>query len=349
MERRTLLKAGLVAPAAAVLPGTVSPAEAAPRVSTTLTHGLDTPWNIAFLPTGDALVTQRDSGLITRVSRHGGRTTVGHVPGVEADGEGGLLGLALHPNFSSNRLGLHLLTSARRQPDRAGALQRRPARRCAGDPDRHPQEQPSTTAAAWRSGRTGCSTPASGTARSRRTRQNRNSLGRQDPPDHDERRRGAGQPVRQPRSGPTATATPRGSRSAPTGGSGPASSAQNTYDELNQIVKGANYGWPRVEGERRPRRLPRPAHPVVHRPVLAERHRRAARPRLARRPARRVPVVGAAQRPQPGQKTRYFFQRFGRIRAVAAAPDGSLWIGTSNRDGRGTPAGADDRIIRILL
>ena len=88
---------------------------------------------------------------------------------------------------------------------------------------------------------------------------------------------------------------------------------------------------------------------MVHRRVLAERHRGAARP--GRLGALRgqclwsVPLSG----PDKGQKTRYFFQEFGRIRAVAAAPDGSLWIGTSNRDGRGTPDGTDDKILRIVF
>ena len=39
--------------------------------------------------------------------------------------------------------------------------------------------------------------------------------------------------------------------------------------------------------------------------------------------------------------------QYGRIRDVAEGPDGNLYFSTSNRDGRGTPAGDDDRIIRL--
>ena len=47
----------------------------------------------------------------------------------------------------------------------------------------------------------------------------------------------------------------------------------------------------------------------------------------------RIPLRGASL----GKPTRMLAGRYGRIRTVAAAPDGTLWVATSNRDGRGSP------------
>jgi hypothetical protein len=66
--------------------------------------GLEAPWGLAFLPDGDALVSERDSGRILQVGPGTEPRVVGTVPGVDAGGEGGLLGLAVSPEFASDRL-----------------------------------------------------------------------------------------------------------------------------------------------------------------------------------------------------------------------------------------------------
>jgi glucose/arabinose dehydrogenase len=50
-----------------------------------------------------------------------------------------------------------------------------------------------------------------------------------------------------------------------------------------------------------------------------------------------------------GQPEAFFTGDYGRLRTVEAAPDGSLWLTTSNTDGRGAPAENDDRILRLTL
>ena len=68
----------------------------------------------------------------------------------------------------------------------------------------------------------------------------------------------------------------------------------------------------------------------------------------ARSPASALYLVNLEGRREKRIK-RFFHNDFGRIRTVQKAPDGSLWITTSNRDGRGNPARIDDRVIRIRL
>lgn len=70
----------------------------------TVVQGLERPWSIAFLPGGDMLVTELPGRL--RIVREGGllEEPVAGVPEVLAEGQGGLLDVILHPDFSSNRL-----------------------------------------------------------------------------------------------------------------------------------------------------------------------------------------------------------------------------------------------------
>src|SRR5690606_21601409 len=69
----------------------------------TLAEGLRVPWGIAFLPDGDALVTERNSARVVRVGGDGRVTEAGVIEGVRARGEGGLLGIAVSPRFEQDR------------------------------------------------------------------------------------------------------------------------------------------------------------------------------------------------------------------------------------------------------
>ncbi|WP_018140598.1 PQQ-dependent sugar dehydrogenase [Thioalkalivibrio sp. ALJ7] len=63
--------------------------------------GLEHPWSVAFLPGGGYLVTER-GGTLKQIDRSGNAREVEGVPDVVASGQGGLLDVALHPDFRDN-------------------------------------------------------------------------------------------------------------------------------------------------------------------------------------------------------------------------------------------------------
>jgi len=90
--------------AATTTTGTPATADLVPGAVTDLATGLDVPWGLAFLPDGSALVSERDSARVLHVPAGGGDAReVGVVPGVEPAGEGGLLGLAVSGSFATDR------------------------------------------------------------------------------------------------------------------------------------------------------------------------------------------------------------------------------------------------------
>lgn len=123
---------------------------------------------------------------------------------------------------------------------------------------------------------------------------------------------------------------------------------QNTWDELNVITPGGNYGWPIVEGvggnaefiDPVQQWTPDQASPsgiaVIGGTVFIA--------NLRGQTLRAVPVA------EPGTSTDYYAGTYGRIRHVSEAPDGSLWILTSNTDGQGSgPRDGDDRLLAVPL
>jgi glucose/arabinose dehydrogenase len=127
-------------------------------------------------------------------------------------------------------------------------------------------------------------------------------------------------------------------------------------DEVNRIVPNGNYGWPTVTGQAHD---PRFVDPIVVRPTAVASWSGAAVVHGG------VPewdgdLLVAALRGTRlyrfdlddtgnvvGNGEELYTGTYGRLRHVEQAPDGSLWVLTSNRDGRGSPVAADDRIIRI--
>ncbi|MGQ2914632.1 PQQ-dependent sugar dehydrogenase [Microbacterium aurantiacum] len=123
---------------------------------------------------------------------------------------------------------------------------------------------------------------------------------------------------------------------------------QNTWDELNIITPGANYGWPVVEGQGGGADFVDPvqqwstaeASPsgiaVIEGTVF-----------IANLRGERVRAVPVAD---PSTATEYYVGELGRIRDVVAAPDGDLWILTGNTDGRGAgPRDGDDRLLTVAV
>lgn len=69
-----------------------------------LTDKLQHPWSMVFLPDGDMLVTERDKGSIRRYSPQNGLSEpLKNVPAVMDDGQGGMLGITIDPQFSENQ------------------------------------------------------------------------------------------------------------------------------------------------------------------------------------------------------------------------------------------------------
>jgi glucose/arabinose dehydrogenase len=126
---------------------------------------------------------------------------------------------------------------------------------------------------------------------------------------------------------------------------------QNTWDELNLITAGADYGWPVVEGQA-------PADGMVQ--PMRVWHTQDASPSgvafwrgsiwmagLRGEQLWQIPILETDAGPITGEPVPHLTGAYGRLRTVQVAPDGSLWVTTSNTDGRGDVRDGDDRILRL--
>jgi len=125
----------------------------------------------------------------------------------------------------------------------------------------------------------------------------------------------------------------------------------------NRIEPGGNYGWPDVEGEGGD---PRYADPIATwsptseaSPSGAEILVNGAIPQwegdffMAGLRGQRLFRLDLDERGNVTEREEFLRGEAGRLRHVEQAPDGSLWVLTNNRDGRGNPIADDDRILRL--
>ncbi|MFY9633863.1 MAG: PQQ-dependent sugar dehydrogenase [Cellulosimicrobium cellulans] len=303
---------------------------------------MDAPWSIAFHDQS-ALVSERDTARILEVSSDGSSREVATIAGVTPRGEGGLLGIATHEGYlysyftasSGNRIERSRITGSR------GGLGLGPAEtildglpsagfhnggRIAFGPD-------------------GMLYATVGDAGNRDSAQNLNTP--------------SGKILRMTPIGAVPDDNPfPGSRVYSYGHRNPQGLAwtdagtlyasefgQNTWDELNVIEPGGNYGWPIVEGiagehgfiDPVQQWAPAEASPsgmAIHEGSIYIANLRGKR-------LRQVPLD------DPSTAVERFVGQYGRLRDVTVTPDGALWILTNNTDGRGDPADGDDRIVRV--
>jgi glucose/arabinose dehydrogenase len=321
-------------------------------VTGTIATGLKTPWGLGFLPDGTALVTERDTGKLLSIgagSSHPVRT-VGVVSGVHPHGEGGLLGLAVSPTFADDHTVYVYYTT--RSDNRVAALT------LDADHTSITGQQDILTgipsAIFHNGGRLlaaddGTLFVGTGDATDGDRAQNLDSLGGKIL-----HVTGTGDPVTGHPFDSAPLVYSYGHRNV----EGLAFDAHgqlwasefgaSKFDELNRIEPGKNYGWPVVEG---PSNDPRFVPPYKYWPTskaspsgLAIVGETAFMAALRGERLWLIPLSGGAGRTQPIARLK---GTYGRLRTVAVAPDGSLWLTTSNTDGRGTVHQGDDRILRL--
>lgn len=321
-----------------------------PRVADTIASDLTTPWDIAFLPNGWALVSERDTGLIKRVTADGDVRTVGELPEAEPSSEGGLLGLAVHPDFEADPYVYAYLST-----DEDNRLVR-----LTWDGARLVKQRELLTDAPVNTyhnggrlafGPDGMLYVTTGEAGDKPLAQDLDSLGGKIlrlEPDGDI-------PADNPF--PDSPVWSYGHRNVEglafddDGNLWVSEFGEDTWDELNLVRPEANYGWPIREGDEGERCdcvdplaqwRPEEASPAG----LAYADGALWMASLRGERLWRIEVDGTRV---AGEPKAFLTGEYGRLRAVTAAPDGSLWITTSNTDGRGDPAGDDDRILRLEL
>ncbi|MFD5147907.1 PQQ-dependent sugar dehydrogenase [Streptomyces sp. NPDC058401] len=343
------------AAASASAPVSAPPAKGRVTVTGVAAQGLESPWGVAPLPDGNLLVASRDKGTISRVDVSTGAVTpVGKVPGVAPGGEGGLLGLAVSPSFASDLMVYaYFTTESDNRIARLRYDEKRPAGDQLGAPDTVFRGIPKGLV--HNGGRIAFGPDkmlyaGTGETGEGGLAQDKKSLG--------------GKILRMTPDGEPVHGNPEADSVVYSYGHRnvqglawdkdkrlwAAEFGQATWDELNLIEPGANYGWPEAEGKA--------GKPGMRDPVAVWKTDEASPSGIAWAQGSvwmaglkgqrlwRIPLAGA----QPVAEPEAFLTgEYGRLRTVVALGGDRMLLVTSETDGRGSPETGDDRILTLTV
>jgi len=312
---------------------------------------LVTPWSIAFLPGGDMLVTER-SGQVKRIGEDGKTYPI---EGVQETSEGGLLGIALHSDFETNKYAYLYITT-----DENGILHNKVDQYALDNGQLTFQRNivDDIPAASNHNGGGIAFGPdgklyvTTGDAAEADSAQDKNSL--------------AGKILRLNDDGSTPIDNPFNSLVWSYGHRNPQGIAwddegrmwsvehgpsgergEAAQDELNLIEKGANYGWPIITGDETREGMRTPIAQSGTNDTWAPAGLAYYDGSLYFAGLRGQSLYESKIKSGTSvELVRHFSDEYGRLRAVTAYKN-SLYVSTSNRDGRGSPNENDDKILRI--